>query len=377
MDSAKSQTLQIFIRSLNPKFPNRTLTLNPTQTWGDLTKSLVSSSSSSISPLFFFSFNGKTLDQSSTIASSKITEFSTINLHFKLLGGGGDGGATGAESRDCYLTMYAEKKPDKADPNEKRLSKWTTCALSNEPLNPPCVIDHLGNVFNKEAVVKALLAKSLPKPFSFYIKGLKDLIPVQLYCVDGCFQCPISGFEFNGNYNFFALRKCGHVFSAKALKEVKSSACLVCHQEYDQVDKIVINGSDDEVAVLRDRMLQLKAASKQVKKPKSKHLNSAVGVGVGVDVGVPLDSDSAAGAQLSGKKHAIEDANKLKEKLPASVVATTKDKDKDGSAKRFKAVDNAPANANKKVYASLFTSSKKKSDFRETYSCRSLPLGRN
>ncbi|KAG0468808.1 hypothetical protein HPP92_018136 [Vanilla planifolia] len=44
--------------------------------------------------------------------------------------------------------------------------------------------------------------------------------------------------------------------------------------------------------------------------------------------------------------------------------------------KRFKAVDNAPANATKEVYASIFTSSKKV-DFKETYSCRSLPLGRN
>ncbi|KAG5403679.1 hypothetical protein IGI04_009798 [Brassica rapa subsp. trilocularis] len=35
--------------------------------------------------------------------------------------------------------------------------------------------------------------------------------------------------------------------------------------------------------------------------------------------------------------------------------------------------DAVPVNATKEVYASLFTSSKKKSDFRETYSCRSLP----
>lgn len=46
------------------------------------------------------------------------------------------------------------------------------------------------------------------------------------------------------------------------------------------------------------------------------------------------------------------------------------------SAKRFKAVDMAPPNATKEVYASIFTSSKK-SEFKETYMCRSLPLGRN
>lgn len=31
----------------------------------------------------------------------------------RLRGGGGDGGSTGAESRECYLEMYLEKKPDK------------------------------------------------------------------------------------------------------------------------------------------------------------------------------------------------------------------------------------------------------------------------
>ncbi|KAJ6435654.1 hypothetical protein OIU84_000789 [Salix udensis] len=47
-----------------------------------------------------------------------------------------------------------------------------------------------------------------------------------------------------------------------------------------------------------------------------------------------------------------------------------------GPVKRFKATDIVPANATEEVYASIFTSSKKQS-FKETYSCRSLPLGRN
>ncbi|MCI04909.1 replication termination factor 2, partial [Trifolium medium] len=46
------------------------------------------------------------------------------------------------------------------------------------------------------------------------------------------FRCPVAGLEFNGKYKFFALRNCGHVLSAKALKEVKSSTCLVCHEEF-------------------------------------------------------------------------------------------------------------------------------------------------
>lgn len=36
-----------------------------------------------------------------------------LYLRSKLLGGGGDGGSTGAESRSSYLEMYQDKKPDK------------------------------------------------------------------------------------------------------------------------------------------------------------------------------------------------------------------------------------------------------------------------
>ncbi|KAL2929909.1 Protein RTF2-like protein [Bienertia sinuspersici] len=363
MESQNHQQLQVFIQSPTLQIPKFAVTLNPNQTWGDLKNSLTSLNSSS-----FLSYNGKIVDESSTIGCSTITPFSTLNLHIRVNGGGGDGGATGAESRDCYLNMYAEKKPDKVDPNEKRLSKWSTCALSFEPLKPPCVIDYLGNVFNKEALVKALLAKSLPKPFSLYIKGLKDLIPVHLSQEHGSskFECPISGFEFNGKYKFYALKKCGHVFSGKALKEVKSSACFVCHKEFEEDDKIVINGSDDEVEILRGKMIKLKenerekkGVSGKIKKAKYKQENNA---GDNCDV------------QLSGKKHGIDDVNT---KAEANAKVTNSVVDVAAAPKRFKAVDVAPPNANKQVYASLFTSSKKKSDFKETYSCRSLPLGRN
>lgn len=281
-----------------------------------------------------------------------------LTLYPRLLGGGGDGGATGAESRDCYLKMYAEKKPDTVDPNEQRLSKWLNCALSNEPLAEPCVIDLLGNLFNKEALVNALLSKKLPKQFS-YIKGLKDMVNIKLTPVAGSdgsaqdtinaqFQCPVSGLEFNGKYKFFVLRGCGHVMSAKALKEVKSSSCLVCHADVTDSDKIVINGTEEEVSLLRERMEEEKAKLREKKGNSKKSKN-----------GVAVVADTVAKVA----KRQMDDGN-----VNGSNGVTVK---------KFKAGDAVPVNATKEVYASLFTSSKKKTDFRETYSCRSLPLGRN
>lgn len=275
--------------------------------------------------------------------------------------------------------MYAVKKPDKVDPNEKRLSKWTTCALSFEPLKHPCVVDKLGNVFNKEVLVNALLGKKLPKEFG-HIRGLKDMIPIQLSLIPGVeaedelsfkprFQCPITGLEFNGKYKFFTLKNCGHVLSAKALKEVKSSACLVCHVGFLELDKIVINGSEEEVATLRERMEEEKAKLKEMKVKKAKNVD----VRVNGDENVSVNS-----SRLSGSKRDNNDKVFVKVEENGKIVnrgIVTKPAS-NSAVKRFKAADMTPANATKEVYASIFTSSKK-SDIKETFSCRSLPLGRN
>ncbi len=35
------------------------------------------------------------------------------------------------------------------NPAEEKLARWTTCKLSGEPLQPPCVVDELGSLYNK------------------------------------------------------------------------------------------------------------------------------------------------------------------------------------------------------------------------------------
>ncbi|CAN4113186.1 unnamed protein product [Withania somnifera] len=384
----------IFVQSPELQIPTYALNLvnpNPNFTLRDLKSCFVDKTQKSLSLIkdtMYFTFDGRPVNDSTVLYGSGISPFSTLILRFRLLGGGGDGGATGAESRDCYLKMYATKKPDKIDPNEIRLSRWLNCALSNESLKHPIVIDKLGNLFNKEVLVEALLKKRVPKQFG-YIKGLKDMIPVELAVIPGkedrglgdgegaAFQCPITGLEFNGKYKFFALRGCGHVLSAKALKEVKTSVCLVCHKEFVEDDKFLINGSEEEVAVLRERMEEEKAKLKDNKKVKK-----------GRNRDVVVNGEEVVGApRLSGMKHGIEDKvvgkdmRKVEGNGKVGITGKIEVKDvkssaSNGSVKRFKAVDVAPPNATKEVYASIFTSSRK-SDFKETYSCRSLPLGRN
>ena len=378
MYTPKQSNIQILIQAPDLPIETRALTLNPTSTIRDLKLYLLPPQ---ILDSFFFTLHGKILHDTSTVQKSGITPLSTIVLHFRLRGGGGDGGATGAESRDCYLNMYAIKKPDKVDPNEQRLSKWTTCALSFEPLRHPCVVDRLGNVFNKEALVEALLGKKLPKAFG-HIRGLKDMVPIQLSVIPGLesdnggssagarYQCPISGLEFNGKYRFFAIKTCGHVLSAKALKEVTSSVCLVCYDGFRDEDKIPINGSEEEVASLRERIDEEreKARAKKAKKLKKGEL------------GVNGDEDVSLGSRLSGKKHgidakAVERVDGKMEKNGKAVNGGDVVKGEISGVKRPKPAQ-PPPNATKEIYASIFTSSRK-TELKETYMCRSLPLGRN
>lgn len=61
-----------------------------------------------------FSHNGRALHDGMTVDDALIHNLATIHAFVPLCGGGGDGGATGAESRSSYLEMYKDKVADKA-----------------------------------------------------------------------------------------------------------------------------------------------------------------------------------------------------------------------------------------------------------------------
>ncbi|CAI6008039.1 unnamed protein product [Closterium sp. NIES-65] len=319
--------------------------------------------------------------------------------------------------------MYAGRRPDKVDPRDTRVASWTHCHLSGEPLTPPCVVDLLGNVFNKEAVVRALVEKSIPVALK-HIKGLRDVVGIQLTEIPGLdkkahvrFQCPITQQEFSGSFKFVALRPCGHVLSARALKELPSPTCLVCHAKFLETDQIPINGTEEEVEVLRTRMEEEQASRRAGKKKKGAPPSSQVDVVAtgndlkvaavgGVDGVAVVDvrarslekKSTAAGVAAAGslspegkafdagglvdkrgvKRKAAEGPTVGMKNTPEGVANKARPKGSDlvQVKHHFKAVDRLPAGASKDVYASIFTSSRKE-DLKETYSCRSLPLGRN
>lgn len=89
--------------------------------------------------------------------------------------------------------------------------------------------DELGALFNKDAVIQALVGKTMPKALG-HISSLKHLIDLKLEPSgsgkggDGgaAFACPITGLALNGKARFVVVRAKGHVLSERALKEVRS-----------------------------------------------------------------------------------------------------------------------------------------------------------
>ncbi|KXZ45541.1 hypothetical protein GPECTOR_53g127 [Gonium pectorale] len=297
----------------------------------------------------------------------------TLQLSYRLRGGGGDGGSTGAESRSCYLEMYLGKKADKVNPEEERLAKWTRCHLSGELLSPPCVVDELGNLYNKDALIQRLLDKTLPAGLT-HITGLRSVTEVKLHrsssagpsavaggskgaatqtsfqpSNDAEFSCPVTGATFNGRYRFVVLKPSGVVVSEKAIKEVPAVVEELAGGKLAELETIPINPTGEQLEQLRGRVaarLAEKAASR-----KDKKRSAAVANGTGAAAG----SSVAAAANGNGARRSasppVEDGG-------AAAAA----------AKKLK----IPAGATKDVYASIFSSSNPGAAEKETFCCRAL-----
>jgi hypothetical protein len=81
---------------------------------------------------------------------------------------GGDGGSIPTRTD---LVKIREKKKD-TDPLVLVRIGWKYCAMSSQILNEPIVADELGNLYNKEAVLKYLMSKK-PEPQFAHIRNLK------------------------------------------------------------------------------------------------------------------------------------------------------------------------------------------------------------
>nr|XP_033819662.1 replication termination factor 2 isoform X1 [Geotrypetes seraphini] len=201
-------------------------------------------------------------------------------------------GCDGGTIPKRHELVKGPKKVEKIDKNAELVARWYYCALSQEKLCKPIVACELGRLYNKDAIIEHLLDRSPEKTVveaASHIKSIKNVIELNLTdnpAWDGDkgntkgdkyddlqgarFICPVVGLEMNGRHRFCVLRSCGCVFSERALKEIKSDNCHKCGCAFQESDLILLNGTKDEVEVLRKRMedRRVKLKLKLGKKPK-------------------------------------------------------------------------------------------------------------
>ena len=245
----------------------------------------------------------------------------------------------------------------------------------------------LGWLFNKEAVLEALLAGGLP-PECAHIRGLKDLTTLRLRRNPAAggggptgkgagggggrgsgraagefvgeaapFVCPATGLEMNGRAPFRVCRRTGLVVSARALREfpviveemLAEAAAGKKKGAAGGGDWVPLNGTVEEVATLRVRLGDVAGrrggASSRPGGEGGKHRKRKPPPG-------------AEGAAPAVKRPANPP------RLQGSTVLP--------SSNKFKAVDHLPEGAgDREVYASIFTSSREGEE-KETFMCRSV-----
>eukprot|EP00937_MAST-01D_sp_MAST-1D-sp2_P007206 g7206.t1 len=221
------------------------------------------------------------------------------------------------------------------DPAELRRVKVSTCALSGEALREPIVACRLGNLYNKDAVLKELLERREGKPAQFaHVRKLKDVVTCVLTTATasasasagsaagaasstsasasastsasstgsgaaaradaGAYICPITRDEFNGKTPFCVIWTSGVLMSRRALAAVKTSTCLVTGAPFGPADVFSVAPDEAEFAQMRAREQARAAAAKTERKARKG------GKGKGERKGAGAAAAAAAAAAAGG-----------------------------------------------------------------------------
>ncbi|OWR53411.1 hypothetical protein KGM_202213 [Danaus plexippus plexippus] len=226
-----------------------------------------------------------------------------------------------------------KKKPEQKDKDAERSFKWRNCALSQQPLQEPIVACGLGRLYSKSSVLEALLDKESKPEIINHIKNLKDVCNLKLINnpaykktehTEGAvgdsspYICPISGLEMSGKFRFVFLWNCGCVLAERALKEVKQNLCHMCQQPFTDNDVVVLNGSDEDVEQLKEKMA-VRVSNRKTKKPKAEK----VGQEVKIEPPSPAISSDTPSTSTSKEVTSNDDA-KVKKELDTIPLALPK-----------------------------------------------------
>ncbi|GMT00543.1 hypothetical protein PENTCL1PPCAC_22717 [Pristionchus entomophagus] len=188
---------------------------------------------------------------------------------------GADGGTI---PKRCEL-IKRRRRRRKLNKKFLRSCQMSTCQMSQQKLKKPIVADRLGRMYSKEAVIEAILNKTIPQS-CIHIKGMKDVKELRLTdnkdykdsdkkggdAYDDAnqtpFLCPVTTTPMNGINPFVFNWKCGCVVSEKAIQEVKSDKCHGCGGVWKEEEAFILF-PPHEIAEKYKEALEKKKAKKR------------------------------------------------------------------------------------------------------------------
>jgi len=154
------------------------------------------------------------------------------------------------------------------------------CTHSGENLKEPISCCELGNLYNTESIIFALLDKKVSSAAA-HVRNMKDLKQLKLFPnpnysatdeVDGelpaMFSCPITKMEFNGNHPFVAIWSTGYVLSEKAIKELGIEALQSEYGPFQAEDLIKMIPTVYEIEAQTAQMVERRNKRKSEKSSK-------------------------------------------------------------------------------------------------------------
>lgn len=200
---------------------------------------------------------------------------------------GGDGGVKATQRKYLRGAKNDDAHDDQKHVKRNQVLRTRICTQSAEPLREPIVCCELGNLYSKEAIITALLNKSVI-PSCAHVRGLKDIKVLkfspnpntteqQLQATGDETQpskyiCPITKQEFNGLQPFVAIWTTGFVLSERAIKQMGIEALQEEYGPFSAEDVIKLAPNEAQMDELRATMVskrnKLKAekASRKVEK---------------------------------------------------------------------------------------------------------------
>ncbi|EED21668.1 conserved hypothetical protein [Talaromyces stipitatus ATCC 10500] len=201
---------------------------------------------------------------------------------------GNDGGSIPTRRE---LVREAAKAPSVTQVKEAQREQlehyWTTCPLSHKPLLRPIVSDSVGNLYNKDSILKYLIGTEdddisskadCDEILQGRVKSLKDVVELK-FDIDAesdatkeggeRWVCPVTTKQLGPAVKSVYIVPCGHVFAEEAVREMKGDTCLQCNEHYSEDNVIVIlptKEADKQRLMARGRKLAEQGLAHSLKK---------------------------------------------------------------------------------------------------------------